>query len=112
MCFFFNDTATTEIYTLSLHDALPICTAQAKGAAPSRIVLRHTLRGSLGPVATLVGFSIPAMVAGTIIIESVFNYQGMGLLIYQATLVQDFPVLLGTTLVVAVATVVGSVVAD
>jgi peptide/nickel transport system permease protein len=87
-------------------------TARAKGASTTRIVLRHTLRGSLGPVATLVGFSIPAMVGGTIVVESVFNYPGMGLLFYQAALTQDFPILLGVTLVVAVATVIGSFVAD
>ena len=55
---------------------------------------------------------LPALFAGALITESVFNYPGMGYLFYQSALNQDYPVLLGITVVVAIATVVGSLLAD
>jgi len=76
------------------------------------VLSRHVLRNSLLPVVTLVGLSFPTIVAGAVIAEAVFNYPGMGLLFYQAATSHDFPVLLGSTLVVGVATVVGSLAAD
>ncbi len=87
-------------------------TAKAKGAGERRILLRHVLRNSLIPIATLLGLSLPAVIAGALITESVFNYPGMGYLFYQSVLNQDYPVLLGLTIVVALATVVGSLLAD
>ena len=86
--------------------------ARAKGL-PERLVLRrHVLRNSLLPVITVLGLSAPSIVAGAVIAEAVFNYPGMGLLFYQAATSKDYPVLLGSTLVVGVATVLGSLVAD
>jgi peptide/nickel transport system permease protein len=87
-------------------------TAAANGAADSRIVVVHVLRNALIPVVTLLGLSLPALFAGALIVESVFNYPGMGFLFWQEAIVRDYPVLLGVTLVVAVATVVGSLLAD
>jgi peptide/nickel transport system permease protein len=87
-------------------------TAKAKGASERRVLLRHVLRNSLIPIATLLGLLLPAVFAGALITESVFNYPGMGYLFYQSALNQDYPVLLGITVVVAVATVVGSLLAD
>lgn len=86
--------------------------ARAKGM-PERLVLgRHVLRNSLLPVITVLGLSAPNIVAGAVIAESVFNYPGMGLLFYQAATSKDYPIMLGSTLVVGVATVVGSLLAD
>jgi peptide/nickel transport system permease protein len=87
-------------------------TAKAKGASERRVLLRHVLRNSLIPIATLVGLLLPAVIAGAVITETVFNYPGMGYLFLQSALNQDYPVLLGITVVVAVATVVGSLLAD
>jgi peptide/nickel transport system permease protein len=87
-------------------------TAKAKGASERRVLLRHVLRNSLIPIATLLGLLLPALFAGALITESVFNYPGMGYLFYQQALKQDYPTLLGITVVVAVATVVGSLLAD
>jgi peptide/nickel transport system permease protein len=87
-------------------------TARAKGASERRVLIRHVLRNSLIPIATLVGLSIPGILAGALITEAVFNYPGMGYLFYQSASNQDYPVLLGFTVVVAVATVVGSLIAD
>ena len=87
-------------------------TAAANGSGDSRIVVRHVLRNALIPVVTLLGLSLPALFAGALIVESVFNYPGMGFLFWQEAIVRDYPVLLGVTLVVAIATVVGSLLAD
>ena len=87
-------------------------TARAKGASGRRVLWRHVLRNSLIPIATLVGLSIPGILSGALITESVFNYPGMGFLFYQSAQNQDYPVLLGFVIVVAIATVVGSLLAD
>jgi peptide/nickel transport system permease protein len=87
-------------------------TARAKGATTRRVAFRHVLRNALVPVVTLVGLSLPFVFAGTLISEQVFNYPGMGLLFYNAAVARDYPVLLGVTLVVGAATVIGSLLAD
>jgi len=87
-------------------------TARAKGVSRNRVLFRHVLRNSLIPIATLLGLSIPGIMAGALITESVFNYPGMGYLFYQSAQNQDYPVLLGFVIVVAIATIVGSLVAD
>jgi peptide/nickel transport system permease protein len=87
-------------------------TARAKGASEQRVLVRHVLRNSMASIATLLGLSLPAILAGALITEAVFNYPGMGYLFYQAASRQDYPVLLGFTVVVSVATVVGSLLAD
>jgi peptide/nickel transport system permease protein len=87
-------------------------TARAKGV-PERLVLaRHALRNSILPVVTILGLSLADIVAGAVIAEEVFNYPGMGLLIFSASTSHDFPVLLGSTLVIGVATVTGNLLAD
>jgi len=87
-------------------------TARAKGASQRRVLWRHVLRNSLIPIATLLGLSLPAIFAGALITESVFNFPGMGYLFYQSAQRQDYPVMLGFVIVVAIATVVGSLLAD
>jgi len=87
-------------------------TARAKGASNKRVLWRHVMRNSLIPIATLLGLSIPGIMSGALITESVFNYPGMGYLFYQSAQKQDYPTLLGFIIVVAIATVVGSLIAD
>ncbi len=87
-------------------------TARAKGASQRRVLWRHVLRNSLIPIATLLGLSLPAIISGALITESVFNYPGMGYLFYQSAQKQDYPVMLGFIVVVAIATVIGSLLAD
>jgi peptide/nickel transport system permease protein len=89
-----------------------IRTARAKGLRGRVILTRHLLRNSLLPIVTILGLSLPDIVAGAVIAESIFNFPGMGLLFWQAALSHDFPVLLGATLVIGVATVVGNLAAD
>ncbi|MFG2397110.1 ABC transporter permease [Streptomyces lydicus] len=87
-------------------------TARAKGQSNARIMARHVLRNALIPLATLLGLYLPTLFSGTLVVESMFNYPGMGLLFWNAAQSSDFPVLLGVTLVVGVATVLGSLLAD
>ncbi len=86
--------------------------ARSKGAARRVILTRHVLRNALSPVVTLLGLSLPFILSGTLITEQVFNYPGVGLLAFNAAVAQDYPVLLGVVLVVGIATVVGSLLAD
>lgn len=87
-------------------------TARAKGLTSRQVLFRHVLRNALIPVITLVGLSLGGILSGAVVVEYVFNYPGMGLLFFQAALDDDFPVLLGVTVVVAIATVVGNLIAD
>lgn len=86
--------------------------ARSKGATSARVLLRHVARNALGPVVTQLGLFLPVLLAGTVIVESVFNYPGMGLLFWNAATSRDYPVELGVVLVVSVATVAGSLLAD
>jgi peptide/nickel transport system permease protein len=87
-------------------------TARAKGASERRVLWGHIFRNSLISIVTLLGLSLPTLVAGAIFIEVVFNYPGMGLAFYNAALNVDYQVLLGFTLVATLATVVGNILAD
>jgi peptide/nickel transport system permease protein len=89
-----------------------IRTARAKGANQRVVLYGHALRNALIPILTLIGLSLPAIVSGALITENVFNYPGMGYLIVQAAQNDDIPLVLGTTLVITVATVFGSLLAD
>jgi peptide/nickel transport system permease protein len=87
-------------------------TARAKGADERSVLIRHVLRNSLIPVATLLGLSLPAIFSGALITEAVFNFPGMGQLFWTAAQTQDYPIMLGITVLVGVATVIGSLLAD
>jgi peptide/nickel transport system permease protein len=89
-----------------------IRTARAKGL-PERLVLwRHLLRNSLVPIATLVGLSLPAVLTAGLIVEQVFNFPGIGLQYFTAATQDDYPVMIGITVLVGAATVVGNLLAD
>jgi peptide/nickel transport system permease protein len=99
----------------SMMDAMAedyVRTARAKGASSNRVLYGHALRNALIPILTLLGLSLPAIVSGALIVENVFNYPGMGLLTVQSAFNDDIPVVLGTTLVITIATVIGSLLAD
>ena len=76
------------------------------------IVWPHVLRNSLTPVVAMLGYYVPVLFGGALVVEQLFNYPGMGLLFWNAAQTSDFPVLLGCVLVISVATVVGSLLAD
>jgi len=86
--------------------------ARAKGL-PERLVLwRHLVRNACLPMVTLIGLSIPILLAGNLITENVFNYPGLGIMFFQALVNFDYPVLLAYTLIGGVLTVVGNFIAD
>ena len=87
-------------------------TARAKGASERRVLWGHVFRNSLMSIVTLLGLSLPTLVAGAIFIEVVFNYPGMGLAFYNAALNVDYQVLLGFTLIATVVTILGNLLAD
>jgi peptide/nickel transport system permease protein len=87
-------------------------TARAKGVSTTGVLYGHVLRNALIPIVTLLGLSLPGIFSGALITEAIFNYPGMGLLFWNSSQSRDYPVLLGVTVVVAVATVVGNLLAD
>lgn len=87
-------------------------TARAKGASERRVLWGHVFRNSLMSIITLLGLSLPTLVAGAIFIEVVFNYPGMGLAFYNAALNVDYEVLLGFTVIATLATILGNLLAD
>jgi len=87
-------------------------TARARGVPEWRVVTHHALRNALVPVVTLLGLSLPWILGGALVVESVFNFPGTGLLFWNAAQNQDYPIMLGLTVVAAVGTVVGSLLAD
>jgi peptide/nickel transport system permease protein len=86
--------------------------ARARGAAPGRILARHALRASIGPVLTLTGLSLPVLVSGSLVVEVVFGWPGMGRATYEAILGQDLPVALSAVLLATILVVFGNLLAD
>jgi peptide/nickel transport system permease protein len=87
-------------------------TARAKGASERRVLWGHVFRNSLISIVTMLGLTVPDVVGGAILIEVVFNYPGMGLAFYRAAMNFDFATMLGFTLLVTAATIVGNLLAD
>lgn len=86
--------------------------ARTKGLPERLVQFRHLLRNACLPMVTLIGLSIPALLTGNLIAETVFNYNGLGLLFYNSLGNADYQVMLAYTLVGAAATVAGNMVAD
>ncbi|MDR2256865.1 MAG: ABC transporter permease [Arthrobacter sp.] len=87
-------------------------TARSKGTPVNRVVVKHVFRNSLTPIIAMLGYYLPVMFGGMIVVESLFNYPGMGLLFWTSAQKSDYPVLMGCMLIIAIATVIGSLVAD
>jgi peptide/nickel transport system permease protein len=85
---------------------------RAKGLPERLVLFRHLLRNACLPMVTLIGLSIPSLLAGNLITETLFNYSGLGLLFYTALGNVDYNVLLAYTLIGAVLTIIGNLVAD
>src|SRR5262249_28454854 len=79
-----------------------ILTARAKGLRPWTIVRRHALRNAMLPVATLIALSLGYIVAGAILIETVFSWPGIGRAVYEAVLQRDYPMLQGAFLLLTI----------
>ena len=86
--------------------------ARARGLAERRVMLGHALRNSLLPVINLIGLALPALISGSLVVEVIFAWPGMGRLTYDAIRAQDMPVVLATTLLATLLVVLGSLAAD
>jgi len=107
--------AVTRYVRSSMLDVLGadfVRTARAKGLAEAIVVRHHALRNALIPVITLAGLQIPALLAGAVITEQIFEWPGMGRLTIEAINQRDYPVLMAITLITAVLVAVGNLLAD
>jgi peptide/nickel transport system permease protein len=89
-----------------------IRTAKAKGGSQRRVLFRHAFRNALGPIITILGLSIPGLFGGALIIEEVFNYEGVGYATVNAAQFKDITSVLGITLLITVFTLLGNLAAD
>lgn len=89
-----------------------ILTARAKGAPESRVYNRHIFRNSLLPIAAFFGFEITTLIGGSIFIENIFGYPGMGQLLIESISQRDYSVVTATTLLFGVASIVGALLSD
>jgi peptide/nickel transport system permease protein len=87
-------------------------TARAKGASEGRVILLHALRNALLPIIAMIGIDIGLFMSGAVVVESVFGWPGIGQLAWQAIQQVDIPIIMGVTLVAAVAIVLGNLLAD
>ncbi|GIK98642.1 MAG: glutathione ABC transporter permease [Alphaproteobacteria bacterium] len=87
-------------------------TARAKGVSERGVVLVHALRNAILPVVAMIGLDIGIFMSGAVVVESVFGWPGIGQLAWQAIQRLDYPIIMGVTLVAAVAIVLGNLLAD
>ena len=87
-------------------------TARAKGLAERVVIGKHALRNALLPIVTILGLSLPGLIGGSIIVESIFAIPGMGQLMVQAVFERDYPVIMGNLVVVSTLTLVANLIAD
>ncbi|MDD4940813.1 MAG: ABC transporter permease [Candidatus Omnitrophica bacterium] len=89
-----------------------ICAARAKGLPETAVVYKHALRNALLPIVTLVGLSIPGLLGGSVIFESIFALPGLGQLFFQAVMARDIPLIMAEVVLGALLTVTGNLIAD
>lgn len=89
-----------------------ILVARAKGLSEKRVIYKHALRNALLPVITILGLSVPGLIGGSVIFESIFSIPGMGQLFYYSVMARDYPVIMGIVVIGAVLTLLGNLLAD
>ena len=89
-----------------------IRTARAKGVPEFWITFKHAMRNALLPIVTLLGLSVRSLVSGTVLVEIIFSWPGMGRLIVEAIFAQDVPLIIGCCFILTVMTVAGNLLAD
>lgn len=89
-----------------------VTTARAKGLSPRRVLFKHALRNSLIPIVTIVASILPAMIGGSVIIETIFSIPGIGRLGFESVLARDYPVIMAVATISAFLTLVGILVSD
>lgn len=89
-----------------------ITTARAKGLSEHVVIYRHALRNALLPVITILGLSVPGLIGGSVIMESIFGIAGMGQFFFQALMTRDYPSIMGVLTIGAALTLAGNMLAD
>jgi peptide/nickel transport system permease protein len=89
-----------------------ITTARSKGLNEKNVIFTHALKNAILPLITIVGLSIPGLIGGSVIAESIFAIPGMGKLFYDSVLMRDFPVIMGILTIGSVLTLIGTLIAD
>jgi peptide/nickel transport system permease protein len=89
-----------------------IVTARAKGLPRRVVIYKHGLRNALMPVITILGLSVPGLMGGSVIFESIFSIYGMGRLFYSSVMSRDYPVIMGILVIGAILTLLGNLLAD
>ena len=89
-----------------------IATARAKGLPERKVVFRHAMRNALLPFITILGLSIPGLLGGSVIFESIFAIPGLGQLFYQSVMSRDYPLIMGALVIGAFLTLMGNLLAD
>lgn len=89
-----------------------IRTARAKGLSEKEVVYKHALKNALLPIVTILGLSVPGLIGGSVIFESIFSIPGMGRLFYESVMARDYPVIMGVLVIGAALTLMGNLLAD
>ncbi len=89
-----------------------IRTAKAKGLSRNSIIIKHALRNSINPIIVNIGAQIPFLIGGSVVIESLFSWPGIGKLLTTSIDARDYPVLMGITIFIAVAVLIGNLLVD
>jgi peptide/nickel transport system permease protein len=104
-----------RIFAQGVHEEFSrdyVRTARARGVGFGSILLRHVTPNAIRPMVTMLGLSLPAIFSGNVVVESVFDYPGIGWLLWRSAVAHDYPVLVGIVLVLGVATMLGNLAAD
>ncbi len=89
-----------------------ITTARAKGLSERIVIYKHAMRNALLPVITILGLSVPGLIGGSVIFETIFAIPGMGQLFYMSVMTRDYPLIMGVLTIGAVLTLIGNLLAD
>jgi peptide/nickel transport system permease protein len=89
-----------------------IVTARAKGLPERTVIYHHALRNALLPLITILGLSLPGLIGGSVIFESIFAIPGIGQLMWTSVMSRDYPVLMGNLVIVSILTLLGNLLAD
>jgi len=89
-----------------------IRTARAKGLSEREVIYKHALRNALLPIITILGLSIPGLIGGSVIFETIFSIPGMGQLLYQSVMARDYPTVMAGLVIGAILTLLANLIAD
>jgi len=89
-----------------------IVTARAKGLSENTVIYKHALRNAILPVITILGLSVPGLISGSVIFETIFAIPGVGQLLYQAAMARDYNVIMAEVVIVSILTLLGNLLAD